>query len=211
MLAMDKRDTQMRKILVTAFDPFGGASINPALEAVKQVTAPVNAEITKLELPTVFFRCVEKLEAAIIEHRPDAIICVGQAAGRKAVTPETTAVNIMNARIPDNIGFMPKNIKIDEDGPNKLHSTLPVMEITENINKLGIPSEPSDDAGTFVCNFLFYKSMQLAEKYKIAKCGFIHVPCIPSQLSEMPQGTPAMEEKDIVSALNTAVSTVLLQ
>lgn len=204
---MDERNTQVR-ILITAFDPFGGATVNPAAEAVKLVTPPDNTDLFRLELPTVFFACAEILKKAIEEHRPDAVVCVGQAAGRKAVTPETIAVNTIDARIPDNAGNTPKDEAIDAGGPEKLYSTLPVNEITAAINKAGIPSEISESAGTFVCNYLFYKSMQYAEEYGIRQCGFIHVPCIPSQLPGMPEGTPAMEMKDIVSALDTALKAV---
>ncbi len=105
------------KILVTAFDPFGGESINPALEAVKLMKDKIaGAEIVKLEIPTVFGKSIEITVEAIRKENPDAVLCVGQAGGRFEVTPERVAINVDDARIPDNEGNQPIDEPVYEDG-----------------------------------------------------------------------------------------------
>ena len=91
------------KVLITGFDPFGGESINPALEAVKQLPDTIEgAKVIKLEIPTVFRKSLEKIEENIIKHNPDVVISIGQAGGRFGITPERVAIKIDDARIPDN-------------------------------------------------------------------------------------------------------------
>ena len=91
------------KILLTGFDPFDREKVNPAFEAVKLLPDTIaGAQIVKLEVPTQFVRAGEVLEAAMVEHKPDVVICVGQAGGRTAITPEKVAINLMDGRIPDN-------------------------------------------------------------------------------------------------------------
>ena len=124
------------RILFTGFDPFGGEKINPAGEAVKMMKNEIQgAEILKLEVPTVF--------GAVEQYRPDAVVCVGQAGGRAAITPEMIAVNIMDARIPDNAGNKPCHELIIKEGREAYFSSLPVKDIEKNLNDNGIPSSVS--------------------------------------------------------------------
>ena len=82
------------KLLLTAFDPFGGDKVNPALEAVKLVSEKVgNVEVVKLEVPTVFRKSIATVAAAIAKEKPDAVLCIGQAGGRYDITPERVAIN----------------------------------------------------------------------------------------------------------------------
>ena len=138
------------KILLTGFDPFGGESINPALEAVKLVKAPAGAELIRLEVPTVFGRSVATVLEAVRLHRPDAVVCVGQAAGRGEITPERVAINIADASIPDNEGNQPCDAPIVPEGENACFSTLPVKAMVEAIRAAGLPASVSNTAGTFV-------------------------------------------------------------
>ena len=104
------------KLLLTAFDPFGGDSINPALEAVKLVHDQVGGvEVVKLEVPTVFRKSIDTVAAAIEKEKPDAVLCIGQAGGRYDLTPERVAINIDDARIQDNEGNQPIDLPIFED------------------------------------------------------------------------------------------------
>ena len=97
------------KVLVTGFDPFGGEKVNPAYEAVKLLPDTIaGAEIIKIEIPTVFTRSAEVLEEAIQRYRPDVVLDVGQAGGRSCVTVEKVAINLKEARIPDNDGADPR-------------------------------------------------------------------------------------------------------
>ena len=129
------------KILLTAFDPFGGESINPAQEVAAALPERIGgAEIVKLWIPTVFGKASEMITRAMDELRPDAVISLGQAGGRKAVTPERIAINWMDARIPDNAGHQPKEQFIEAGGPDGCFSTLPVEVMVAAIREIGLPT-----------------------------------------------------------------------
>ena len=198
------------KILVTGFDPFGGEKINPAWEAVSRIKDEIaGAEVIKLQVPTVFKKSIEKLEAGIEEHKPDAVICVGQAGGRFDVTPERVAINIDDARIKDNEGNQPIDLPVFEDGAPAYFTTLPVKAIVKEINEAGLPSTLSNTAGTFVCNHIMYGALYLADKkYPKMRAGFIHVPYIPQQVVDK-KGTPSMALEDIVKSLEAVVKAVV--
>ncbi len=189
------------KILFTGFDAFGGEKINPAGEAVKMMKADIcGTEIVKAEIPTVFGKSRETLEAAVEKYMPDAVVCVGQAGGRNAVTPEMISVNIMDARIPDNEGNMPRHEYIIDGGREAYFSTLPVEKIVEELNINGIKSSVSYHAGTFVCNYLMYSLMHMIKtKYPHMKGGFVHVPFSAEQAIN--KSVPYMELTEITRAL----------
>lgn len=197
------------KLLLTAFDPFGGEKINPALEAVKAVSDRVgNVTVIKLEVPTVFHRSIETVEKAIREHRPDAVLCVGQAGGRFGVMPERVAINIDDARIPDNEGNQPIDVPIFEDGPSAYFSTLPVKAMARAINEAGFPSGVSNTAGTFVCNHLMYGVLyHLAQMDPQVRGGFVHVPFVPNQVVNKPN-MPSMSSADITASLEACIRAI---
>jgi pyroglutamyl-peptidase len=146
------------KILVTGFDPFGGESTNPALEAVKGLPNEINgAEIIKLEIPTVFNKSAEVTKKAILQHQPDVVLNIGQAGGRYTVTPERIAINVDDARIPDNEGNQPIDVPIHEDGAPAYFTQLPVKAMVKTIKEAGLPAALSNSAGTFVCNHIMYQ------------------------------------------------------
>lgn len=199
------------KILVTAFDPFGGESINPALEAVKLMKDKIDgAEIVKLEIPTVFRKSIDKVAEAIIKENPDVVLSIGQAGGRFEVTPERVAINVDDARIPDNEGNQPIDVPIYEDGAPAYFTTLPVKAMVEAIRSAGLPSSISNSAGTFVCNHIMYGVLYQIEKMgKNIRAGFIHVPFIPEQVARRPAPAPCMSMVDIAKALEAAVSAIV--
>lgn len=201
----------MTKVLITGFDPFGGATINPAFEAVKLLPETIqDAEIIKIEIPTVFKKDGEVLEAAIKEYQPDIVLCVGQAGGRSGVTIEKVAINLMEARIPDNDGQQPLNQAIHEDGENAYFATIPVKTMVNSVKAQNIPSSVSYTAGTFVCNDIMYRLLYLAEKeYPAMRGGFIHVPYLPEQVTELPEGTPSMSADLISQALAAAIEAAI--
>lgn len=143
------------RVLLTGFTPFGGERINPALEAVKRVRCP-EAELRILEVPTVFGDSARLVTAEMDAFRPDVVLCVGQAAGRSAVTPERVAINVDDARIPDNNGCQPVDAPIVPGGPAAYFATVPVKDMVRAIREAGVPSELSNSAGTYVCNHLLY-------------------------------------------------------
>ena len=198
------------KILITGFDPFGGESINPALEAVKKLPDTIlGQEIIKIEIPTVFRKSLEKIEENIQKHNPYVVISVGQAGGRFGVTPERVAINIDDARIKDNEGNQPIDISIYEDGENAYFSNLPIKAMVKEMNDNGIPASVSNTAGTFVCNHVMYGILYLIDKkYPNIRGGFIHVPYIPSQVTTKPN-TPSMSIDDIAKGLELSIKAVI--
>lgn len=198
------------KVLVTGFDPFGGESVNPALEAVKSLPADIKgAEVVWVEVPTVFHESAEVLEKALAQHRPDAVLCVGQAGGRTGLTPERVAINQDDARIPDNKGQQPIDLPIREDGPSAYFSTLPIKAMVEAVKSAGLPAAVSNTAGTFVCNHLMYQALYLADKiYPGLKAGFIHIPFMMEQVVDKPN-MPAMGILDIRKGLEAAIGAIV--
>ncbi|MDF2543835.1 MAG: pyroglutamyl-peptidase [Herbinix sp.] len=198
------------RILVTAFEPFGGETINPALEAVTLMKDEIaGAAISKLTVPTVFHKSIEKVYTAMNELRPDAVLCIGQAGGRYDITPERIAINIDDARIQDNESNQPLDQPIFPKGPAAYFSNLPVKAIVKTICDHGLPSSLSNSAGTFVCNHLMYGVLYYIEKeFPNMRGGFIHVPYIPCQVIGRSATTPSMALTDIVHGLELAVQAI---
>lgn len=199
------------KILITGFDPFGGETVNPAYEAIRLLPDTIaGAIIIKEEIPTEFIRAGKELESAIIEHRPDVVICVGQAGGRSAITPEKVAINIMDGRIPDNAGYQPVDMPIQKAGPTAYFSSLPVKAMVQKIGDAGIPATLSYTAGSYVCNYLMYTLLYLIDtKYPNMRGGFVHVPYAMEQVVNKPLGTPSMDLHQIARGLEKAVEAVV--
>lgn len=198
------------KILLTAFEPFGGETINPAMEAVKLVGDEIcGAEIVKCYVPVVFKKSIDLVLAAMEAERPDVVVCVGQAGGRDGVTPERVAINVDDAGIPDNEGNRPIDEPIYIDGKNAYFSSLPVKAIVRDIQAVGIPSSLSNSAGTYVCNHLMYGVLYNIERsYPGMRGGFIHVPYIPGQVAERP-GVASLPLPEIVRALEVALGAIV--
>ena len=195
-----------KKVLITGFDPFGKDTVNPALEAVKQLDGIIvdDVEIIAQEVPTVFRESIEVTISAIEKHQPDIVICVGQAGGRTQVTPERIAINVDDARIPDNQQNQPIDEPIDEDGPAAYFTTLPVKRMVLEMKNACIPAAVSNTAGTFVCNHIFYGLMHyLTNHAPTIRGGFIHIPYIPEQTTE--NGAPSLSLDTIVHGLKTAL------
>ncbi|GHU36365.1 pyrrolidone-carboxylate peptidase [Bacilli bacterium] len=198
------------KILVTGFDPFGGSTINPALEAVKKLPDDIKgSQIIKLEIPTVFGKSAEAVKKAIIAHQPDVVLNVGQAGGRFGITPERIAINVDDARIPDNEGNQPIDVPIQADGATAYLTQLPIKAMMTNIKAVGIPSSVSNTAGTFVCNHVMYQVQYMIDKaFPNLSAGFIHVPYIPEQVVDI-ANQPAMSLADITTGLTAAIEAIV--
>lgn len=198
------------KLLLTAFTPFDGETLNPSLEAVKLVKNRIeNLDIVKMEIPTVFRKSIETVIKAIEKERPDYVLCVGQAGGRTGINPERIAINISDARIADNEGNQPIDETIFEDGKNAYFSNLPVKAMVESIKQEGLPTSLSNSAGTFVCNHLMYGVLYaIDKKYHGIKGGFVHVPYIPEQVADKSDKT-SMPLNDIVRGLEAAIKAII--
>ncbi len=198
------------KILITGFDPFGGESVNPALEAVKLMKDEIaGAKIVKLEIPTVFHKSVEKIHETMKAEKPDVVLSIGQAGGRFGVTPERVAINVDDARIKDNEGNQPVDVPVFADGAPAYFSSLPVKAMVEAIKAKGLPASLSNSAGTFVCNHVMYGVLYYIDKeFPGVRGGFIHVPFITNQVVTKPN-MPSMALADIIEALEAAVEAIV--
>ena len=198
------------KILLTAFEPFGGDAINPAQEAVAQVADRIGeAEIVKLSVPVVFGKSVEVVRRTMEAERPDVVLCIGQAGGRFGLTPERVAINIDDARIPDNEGNQPLDKPIFEDGAPAYFTSLPVKAMVAAIREADVRSSLSYTAGTYVCNHLMYGVLyHIAKSYPEMRGGFMHVPFLHEQIMNRPN-TPSLSKEDIVRGIEAAVEAIV--
>lgn len=193
----------MKTLLITGFEPFNNEVINPSWSAVERLPDVISGyELTKLCLPVVFGEAAKTVISVAEKIDPDVILCIGQAGGRSAVTPELVGINLRYARIPDNKGAQPKDEPIVNGGENAYFSTLPVRKMADAINDIGIPSQVSYSAGAYVCNDLLYT---LLHNFKDTgkRVAFIHIPYCTEQ-----NKTPSMDIDTIVKALITAIESI---
>ena len=188
-----------RRLLITGFDPFGGASVNPAWQAVKLLRETIgDFEVHKLEIPTVFGEAAAMVARVAEAVQPDVILCIGQAGGRAAVTPERIGVNIRDAKIADNAGNMPQGEFCADEGPAAYFATVDVAKMAQAIRDAGLPGQVSNSAGAFVCNDTLYGLLHHYADTDV-KVGFIHVPWLPEQ------GSPSLELEKTAAALEAAI------
>ena len=193
----------MKHLLITGFDPFGGETVNPSWEAVSRLRDIVGPyRHTKLQIPTVFAAAADAVLAAA--ENVDVILCVGQAGGRDAVTPERIAVNMASASIPDNAGNRPVEAPILPGGPDGIFATVPVAAMARAITDAGLPGKISNTAGTFVCNDTLYRLLAHFAG-TVTRVGCIHVPHLPGQAKD---GGHSMELSDIIRALTAAIGAL---
>ncbi len=197
------------KILLTGFDPFGGEAVNPAWEAACLAHAPDGVALLTLQVPTVFGLAGETVLDAVRRERPDAVLCLGQAAGRAALTPERVAINLRDASLPDNAGNQPEDEPIVSGGPAAYFSTLPVKAMVRAIRETGLPAAVSHSAGTFVCNDLLYTLLfSLSEEGASIPAGFLHLPCLPEQAARREDGTPSLPLCDLARGVEAALGAI---
>lgn len=195
----------MKKLLITGFDPFGRETINPSWEAVRRLPDRIGEiEIAKMQIPTVFGKAFERVLEAAGNLQSDFILSVGQAGGRKDVTPEVIGINLREASIPDNEGNLIQNEPVVKDAPAAYFSTVPVREMVKNIKEAGVPASLSYSAGAFVCNDVLYSLLHHFDGTTV-RAGFIHVPFLPEQAKE---NVPSMTLDNIVLALTKCVEAL---
>ena len=196
------------RILLTGFDPFGGESVNPSWEAVRALHGRrlgghrVEARL----LPTEFAASLRVLKTAVRETKPVVLVGIGQAGGRDRLSIERVAINLQDARIPDNAGARPIDQPVIDGGPAAYFSTLPVKAMLAALQAHGLPAELSHTAGTYVCNHLAYAMLHLAAKRRGVRAGFIHIPYLPEQAARL-HGKPSMALDDVVRGLEIALRT----
>ena len=203
----------MKKVLLTAFEPFGGEKLNPSLETARQmekVSFP-DALVRVAGLPVDRYLGVAMALEIIRAERPDIVIMLGEAGARFRINPERVAINIDDFRIPDNVGNQPRDEPIIENGPVAYFSTLPIRAIADRINKAHIPAAISNSAGAHLCNRLFYSVMHTINVEGLStKAGFIHVPYLHDQVINKYPDVPSLSRESIVEAVRLAIEVALL-
>lgn len=200
------------KVLLTGFEPFDGAASNSSWDAVSLVGSRAaevlgdGIDLAIARIPVEFARSGDVVDELIALHRPDVVIATGLANGRASVTPERVAINVEDARIPDNAGAQPIDRAVVESAPAAYFSGLPVKAIVQRMRAAGIPADLSQSAGTFVCNSVMYRLMHtVAASHPGVRAGFIHVPNSPQLAAGTDQ--PWLEIETIATALTIAVTT----
>ena len=178
------------RILVTGFEPFGGQSLNPSWEVARalhglQLPGLQGAQVVAVQLPCVFAQALPALQQALMQHTPDIVLALGQAEGRCDLSVERIAINVMDARIPDNAGAQPIDVPVIAGGPASYFSTLPIKSLVAGLRAAGFPASVSQTAGTFVCNQVFY-ALQHTLAGQGVHSGFVHLPLLPEQAAHWP-------------------------
>ena len=194
-------------IVLTGFDPFGGDTVNPSTAIAQALHGQRIAgnTVVAAQLPTAFGAAQERLRGLVQQHQPTLVLCLGQAGGRAALSIERVAINLVDARIPDNQGQQPVDTPVLAQGPAAYFATVPVKAMLQAVRACGLPGEVSLSAGSFVCNAVFYGLMHhLAQSHPGARGGFVHVPWLPEQ------GTPALPLRDMVRGVHALLWAAVL-
>ncbi len=205
---MPRRPASTARILLTGFDPFDGARVNPSWLAVEALQGRQiqGRRIVAAQLPTVFGTSLRRLDTLLDQLRPELVICVGQAGGRQAISLERVAINVDDAPIPDNAGDQPVDRPVAAGAPVAYFSSLPIKAALAALQREGLPAEVSQTAGTFVCNHVFYGLMHRLATHpglQHTRGGFVHVPWLPEQ------GQPHMTLEEITRGLRVLLRTAL--
>lgn len=201
----------MQRILVTGIEPFDGETINPSWEAVRVLDGEeIDGHlVVARQLPCVIAEVGAVLTAAIEELDPVLVLCLGQAGGRADVSIERVAINVVDARIPDNAGRQPVDEPVVAGGPAAYFSTLPIKALVRALRDAGIPASVSQTAGTYNCNAIFYAlSHHIATRRPRLRGGFIHVPYLPSMATRHP-GAPSLARETVTQAVHIMAATAL--
>ena len=203
-------DEHVPTILLTGFAPFGGEVENPSWQGVSLLDGEVIAghRIVARRLPVEFHASLEVLRGTIDALGPALVLCVGQAGGRAQLSIERVAINVDDARIPDNAGASPVDDAIVDGGPAAFFATLPIKAMLAELRAAGIPAEISQTAGTYVCNHVFYGLMYALRARPGVRGGFIHIPYSPEQAVRHP-GAPSLPVTTVVAALRIALETAV--
>ena len=199
-------------VLLTGFEAFDGQETNAswlAVEAVDERRLSPRGRLVRAQLPCVFGGALDALRAEIRGCSPELVVCVGQAGGRHGLTLERVAINVDDARIPDNAGAQPIDVPITPNGPVGYWSSLPIKAIVAALHERDLPASVSQTAGTFVCNHVFYGLMHSLEGRPGTRGGFIHVPFLPEQTTGKQKGAPSLALADQALGLEVAITTAL--
>ena len=80
----------------------------------------------------------KEFDRALADVRPTLVVGLGLAGGRAEWTPERVAINVDDARIPDNAGGRPIDAPVVPGGPVGYFSTLPIKAIVHALRSRGL-------------------------------------------------------------------------
>lgn len=203
------RTNMNRLILLTGFEPFGNFSRNPSQEIVRALdeTVILGAHVHSLVLPVDTQTAPKLLIAALKELEPSAVLSLGLAASRRALSVEKVAVNLLHFEIPDNAGVHKHNEPIIADAPAAYFATLPVDEIVSAIRAAGVPAEMSLSAGGYLCNQIMYASLHYLAHQETRPSGFIHMPALPDMVAASPS-LASMSYETIATGVQAALKII---
>lgn len=177
--------TRVPNVLVTGFGPFGDVTVNPTALVVDALEMEgVTTRLISVSIQDVDEFIVSEMEP-LLRHAsgPISILHLGVAELGTSFRLESTAWNECTFRIPDGRGSQPVGQPICANGPASRRSTAPLEHIaacaTRNDGEThgNVRVEISEDPGRYVCNYLYYRSLQaIAEIGADAKAVFAHVP-----------------------------------
>jgi pyroglutamyl-peptidase len=207
---MAKPEAMGPTVLLTGFEPFGGEATNPSWLVAQALHGEViaGARVVAVQLPCVFGAALAVLQAAMVQHPPQLVLALGQAAGRCELTPERVAINVDDARIADNAGAQPLDAPIVPGGPAAYFSSLPIKAMVAALREGGVPASVSQTAGTFVCNHVFYGLMHALRTRPGVRGGFMHLPLLPEQAVRL-AGQPSLGLATQVAGVRLALATAL--
>ena len=160
------------RILITGFEPFGGSDTNITQEIISQLPAQIgNREIMTICLPVSFQRAPVALQQAIAQHQPDMILLLGQCPASESIRLERFAMNMMDAKNPDNDGYTPIEETIHPNAPLAYHTPINIKTIVHHLQEKELPAVVSNSAGLYVCNRVYYEALHLQRKAL-----FVHIP-----------------------------------
>ena len=199
----------MPTVLLTGFEPFGGDTSNPSWTTVQGVrdTWVGDAEVHVRQLPLDFASLYAGLRVALDEVDPDVVVCVGLAGGSASLAVERVAINVDDARIPDNGGFQPIDEPVVDGGPAAYFSTLPIKAAVEAVRSAGIPAAVSQTAGTYTCNHVFYLLMHELQQRPGTRGGFVHIPYSPVEAAGTDR--PHLSLEQLTAGLTAVVEAAL--
>ncbi len=206
---MTHAPSRLPTLLLTGFDPFGGESLNPSWRLAQALDGQEIAghRVVARRLPCVFGQALDKLHQCLHDLQPALVLALGQASGRTELSLERVAINVDDARIPDNLGAQPIDLPVLADAPAAYFSTLPIKAMVAALREAGIPAGVSQTAGTFVCNHVFF-GLQHALRNSAVRSGFMHIPLLPEQAARHPQA-PSMSLVTMCQGLRLALQVAL--
>lgn len=196
----------MMKVLLTGFEPYWNYNINSSWEVAVELTARgiQGVDIVVEQIPVRFSSAPQVLRNAVVKHTPDVVIMLGQSGGSDRVKLERVALNVMDAKIPDNEGYTPDEEQIYRDAPAALFTNMPLKKLRAAVEEQGVPVKISNSCGLYVCNRLYFEALLMCKENSAMKALFVHLPFYEGQQTAK-DGKPTMPIDFMVKAIQTII------